>query len=169
MILSAPGTDLQRADEQGFNCLYYATYYGHIEVLERLKLLGVDYRKGHNGTSCLQVAVKKGHMHVIDFFLTRTDMRKAKEAMTRDKTLLRKQTVNVDPLLGGQDGGRLINKAVAWEKQVDIDEQKGEGGVTAVFLAIRFDNLPVLQQLRRYGADFNIECKVGDNQRMRPI
>ena len=63
----------------------------------------------------------------------------------------------------------MINKAVAWEKQIDIDEQKGEDGVTAVFLAIRFDNLPVLKQLRMYGADFNIECKIGEQQKMRPI
>ena len=51
-----------------------------------------------------------------------------------------------------------INKAVAWERQIDVDEQKGDDGITAVFYAIRFDNLGVLKQLRSYGADFNIEC-----------
>ena len=37
LILSAPGVNIHSLDKQGFNCLYYATYYGHIEVLEKLK------------------------------------------------------------------------------------------------------------------------------------
>ena len=68
----------------------------------------------------------------------------------------------IDPVLL-QKSDHAINKAIQWEKQIDIDEQKGEDGITAVFLAIRFDNLAILKQLRSYGADFNIECKVGDN------
>ena len=83
LLLSAPGVNINRLDKQGFNCLYYATYYGHIEVLEKLKSLGVEYLPGYNGTTCLHVAVKKSHMHIIDFFLSRTDMLKAKETFKK--------------------------------------------------------------------------------------
>lgn len=58
----------------------------------------VDYKKANNGTSCLHIAVKKGHMSVIDFLLTRTDLIKAKETMKK-KLGERRATIAVDPLL----------------------------------------------------------------------
>ena len=106
----------------------------------------VEYKKAYNGTSCLHIAVKKGHMHVIDFLLTRTDLLKAKETFRKQAKGDRRGTISgtIDPQLL-QRGEYLINKAVLWERQIDIDEQKGDDGVTAVFLAIRFDNLNVLK------------------------
>ena len=110
LLLSAPGSDIHALDKQGFNCLYYATYYGHIEVLEKLKQMQVVYKSAHNGTSCLHIAVKKGHSHVIDFFLTRTDLLKAKETFKKQKDA-RRTTISVDPVQL-QKGEYLINKAV---------------------------------------------------------
>ena len=50
-------------------------------------------------------------MHVIDFFLTRTDLLKAKETLKKPKQIDRRSTIQVDPLLL-QKGEYLINKAV---------------------------------------------------------
>ena len=41
--------------------------------------MNVAYKESYNGTTCLHIAVKKGHPHVVDFFLRRTDMLKEKE------------------------------------------------------------------------------------------
>ena len=91
-MMSAPGSEIDRQDRQGYNCLYYATYYGHINVLKRLKQQGVRYEKSYNGTTCLHIAAKRGLNNVIDFFLSRTDVFKEKEA-ARTRSLARKSTM----------------------------------------------------------------------------
>lgn len=50
-----------------------------------------------------------------------------------------------------------------------MDEQRTDEGFSGVFFAIRSGNLQVLEVLRRYGADFNLECMSESKQRMRPI
>ena len=118
-MMGAPGSEIDRQDRQGYNCLYYATYYGHINVLQRLKQQGVRYEKSYNGTTCLHMAAKRGLLSVVDFFLTRTDLYREKEA-ARSKSLERKNT-----LKDNQNYQKLeaaINKAVAWERQIDVDE-----------------------------------------------
>lgn len=59
-------------DSQGFNCLYYAVYHGHLEVVTLLKKLEVVYQKDAKGTSCLHVAVMRGHLHIAEFLLKKT-------------------------------------------------------------------------------------------------
>lgn len=39
-----------------------------------------------------------------------------------------------------------------------MDEQRKDEGFSGVFFAIRSANVAVLQVLRKYGADFNLEC-----------
>lgn len=95
-------------------------------------------------------------------------MSKAGEQMQKKMTRMQTSSTH-DPLIAQKNDEYAINKARIWEQQIDVDEQKGNNGITAVFFAIRFDNLAVLRQLSDYGADFNIECKIGDNQKMRPI
>ena len=95
LMLSAPGSEIDRQDRQGYNCLYYATYYGHINILRRLKQQGIRYEKSYNGTTCLHIAAKRGLNLAIDFFLQRTDIYKEKEA-ARTKSLERKSTLSKD-------------------------------------------------------------------------
>ena len=56
-----------------------------------------------------------------------------------------------------------------WERQIDVDEQRHNNGISGVFFAIRGENLRVLRILRQYGANFNLECLSESNQLMRPI
>ena len=52
--------------------MYYATFYGHLSVLYRLKEADVPYTASLNGTTCLHVAVRKGHMDIVNYFLNKT-------------------------------------------------------------------------------------------------
>ena len=62
------GDTLNQRDTQGFNCLYYATYYGHLDVVELLKSHNVSYSKDNKGTSCLHIATQKGFHHIVRFY-----------------------------------------------------------------------------------------------------
>ena len=59
-------------DVQGFNCLYYATYHGHLEIVKLLKKLEVQYAKDSKGTSCLHIALMRGHYQIAELFLRKT-------------------------------------------------------------------------------------------------
>ena len=50
-----------------------------------------------------------------------------------------------------------------------MDEQRNNDGISTVFFAIRASSLPCLEILRKYGANFNIECMSESRQMMRPI
>ena len=64
---------------------------------------------------------------------------------------------------------KQTNQAILWEQHVDVDEQRDDEGISGVFFAIRSGSLQCLRILRKYGANFNIECKSESQQRMRPI
>jgi hypothetical protein len=51
-----------------------------------------------------------------------------------------------------------LNKAIVWEKQIDVDECRIDQGISTVFFAIRSGILPLMKLLRKYGANFNMEC-----------
>lgn len=55
---------INEVDSQGFNCLYYAVYHGHLEVVKVLKKLDVVYKADNKGTTCLHVAIMRGHLHI---------------------------------------------------------------------------------------------------------
>ena len=63
---------LNECDSQGFNCLYYAVYHGHNDVVKLLKSVGIEYKKDSKGTSVLHVAIMRGHDHIVRFLLSRT-------------------------------------------------------------------------------------------------
>lgn len=56
-------------DNQGFNALYYATFYGHTHIIQELGKREVPYVESNEGTTCLHVAAKKGFYEVVDIFL----------------------------------------------------------------------------------------------------
>jgi ankyrin repeat protein len=57
LLESVIGSTLNHTDTEGFNALYYATYYGHINVVGLLKVRIIEYAKDKKGTSCLHVAI----------------------------------------------------------------------------------------------------------------
>lgn len=59
-------------DSQGFNCLYYAVYHGHLPVVKLLKSVQVAYQKDKKGTSCVHVAIMRGHLSIVEFLLKKT-------------------------------------------------------------------------------------------------
>lgn len=61
LILKNKLTKPKEEDDKGFNCLYYATYYGHLNVVKHLKNIDVPYKKSFNGTTCLHVAVRRNY------------------------------------------------------------------------------------------------------------
>ena len=56
-------------DSQGFNCLYYAVYHGHIQIVNVLKKVQINYKKDAKDTSCLHIASMRGHAHIVEFLL----------------------------------------------------------------------------------------------------
>jgi len=60
---------LAECDSQGFNCLYYAVYHGHIDIVKLLKSVAVPYQKDAKGTSVLHVAIMRGHDNIVNFLL----------------------------------------------------------------------------------------------------
>lgn len=73
ILMQSPLRDtINHSDSQGFNCLYYAVYHGHLPIVSLLKKIGVEYRKDSKGTSCLHIAIMRGHLSIVEFFLKRT-------------------------------------------------------------------------------------------------
>jgi len=73
ILLQSPMREtINHCDSQGFNCLYYATYHGHLEIVKLLKKVGIAYAKDAKGTSCLHIAIMRGNLDIVDFLLTKT-------------------------------------------------------------------------------------------------
>jgi ankyrin repeat protein len=62
-------SSLFETDINGWNALYYATYYGHLSVVRLLKNRQIPYAKDAKGTSCLHVACMKNHLSIVEFYL----------------------------------------------------------------------------------------------------
>ena len=114
---------MKELDSQGFNCLYYAVYHGHIEIVKLLKKLEITYQKDTKGTTCLHVAIMRGHLHIAEFLLKKTP-----KSAVNDLRNLPTTGANGKPLTKEQQEKRqnkiiyATNRAIAWEQQVDIDE-----------------------------------------------
>ena len=59
-------------DSQGFNCLYYAVYHGHLPIVKLLKRSNVNYERDAKGTTCLHIAIMRGHASIVEFLLMKT-------------------------------------------------------------------------------------------------
>ena len=107
----------------------------------------------------------RGHLHIVDFLLKKTpktavnDLRNypSQTASSSISKLNKEQQEKRQQFLI-----RQTNKAIEWEKQIDVDEQRNfdgeEEGISAVFFAIRAESIRCLKLLMDYGADFNLEC-----------
>ena len=63
---------MDELDSQGFNCLYYATYHKNLSIVALLKKYNVAYARDSKGTSCLHVAIQRGHQEIVEFLLNKT-------------------------------------------------------------------------------------------------
>lgn len=73
ILLQSPVREsINDVDNQGFNCLYYAVYHGHLPVVKLLKSVSINYEKDKKGTSAVHIAIMRGHHHIVDFLLKKT-------------------------------------------------------------------------------------------------
>ena len=71
LILRNKLTELAIEDYAGFNSLYYASFYGYVDILKELGQWEVPYSKSKSdGTTSLHIAAKRGHLEVVELFLT---------------------------------------------------------------------------------------------------
>lgn len=142
ILLQGPMREsVNEVDSQGFNCLYYATYHGHVEIVKLLKRVQVPlvmYKKDDKGTSCLHIAAMRGHANVVQFLLQKTpkvedDFVGANNVALGNGQKKEKLEVEKEKLARQ----KKINHARNWEKAINIDERRIDEGFTAVFFAIR--------------------------------
>ena len=125
VIMKNKLTDKEIKDQQGFNALYYATFYGHRHILEELGRREVPYEVSQEGTSCLHVACKKGFSEIVHLFLN------YKEICTQWKP------------------------NHPWDGKIDVNARKKHNknlGVTPAFLAAKNGNVEIFKELHKNGA-----------------
>ena len=96
------------------------------------------------------MAVRRGYSKLVHFYLKK---RKQSEKLEEEANF---------------DVGHF-NRMKNWENMIEPDEQKNDGGMNAVFIAIKEKNLEMLKILRHYGADFSMSVTVGKGQTFLPI
>ena len=73
ILLQSPIREtINEIDSQGFNCLYYAVYHGHLNIVKQLKSVQIEYAVDEKGTTCLHVAIMRGHNRIVEFLLNKT-------------------------------------------------------------------------------------------------
>lgn len=146
LLQSVMRETLNHVDSQGFNCLYYATYHCRLEVVKLLKKVSVEYKKDNKGTSCLHVAIMRNHFQIVEFFLKKTSKQALNESVSpRDIKMTKEQEEKAEK--AQQNYIRSTNQALTWEKQIEIDEQRANCGISPVFFAIRSGSIPMLKLL----------------------
>ena len=61
-------------DKNGNNALYYASFHGHSNIIEELCKNEVPYLPSDNGTTCLHICAKRGHLEAIRSLLNYKDL-----------------------------------------------------------------------------------------------
>ena len=108
LVMKNPSIQKGAFDRAGYNCLYYATYNGHLEVLKLLKDHAVPYKMRNNSFTCLQVAVKKNFVDLVDFFLCKTDEHYIEAKLT-------KRYVSSELCEGGIKIAKRLHEHQLWE------------------------------------------------------
>lgn len=118
LILKAPDTKKGVMDAQGYNALYYATLYGHLNIIKFLQQNEVSYKPNKKGITCLHVAARKGYYDIVDYFLSHIGQHISDEEKYDDK--LRSE--------------KSLSVNVLWD-HIDPNEARYDTGVTAAYLA----------------------------------
>jgi ankyrin repeat protein len=142
VIIKNKMTEKDIRDKEGFNALYYATFYGHTHIITELGKREVPYVESNEGTTCLHVAAKNGYFEVAEIFL------KFKEMF-------------IWKLNHPWDNKIDVNARKKHKKGL---------GVTPAFLAAKNGSIEVFQLLHEHGATIeNLKCAIGGNQDLEPI
>ncbi len=157
LLAENPSVKRAGTDRDGFNAVYYAAHYGHLETLRYLKSIDVPYEPSDNGTTPLHGAVKKNHFHVVEFLLAKSRM----ATPPADRTPKQKQA----------NSGKLhrFNSTEEWEAQVEVDAHKADGGPTPLFSALRNGSLPMVQLLHQHGADLFAQVTMQPGKTITPF
>ena len=136
-----------------------------------LKRAQVQYQKDEKNTSCLHIAIMRGHAEIVKFLLKKTEKNlNADISPANDPALKGLNDIEKKKAMAKKTKElRQNNLAQAWEAFIDVDEQRINDGLSTVFFAIRSASIECLKALRLKGANFNLECMSDSNQRMRPI
>ena len=70
IIMKNRMTDKEITDNQGWNALYYATYFGHLHLVEELGKREIPYGISRTGTTPMHIAAKKGFTDIVELFLS---------------------------------------------------------------------------------------------------
>lgn len=106
----------------------------------------------------------RGHKHIVDFLLKKTRAYVEVDANPKLNPKEKQKFEDVQKALL-----RKTNLAIQWEDQVEIDEQRINDGFSGVFFAIRAGDPGIINVLRSYGANFDLECMSESKQKMRPV
>lgn len=136
VIIQNKGADKEIKDKQGFNALYYATFYGHDHILAELGKREVPYEVSHGGTTCLHVAAKRGLYDVVRLFLDYKEMYDWK-----------------------------VNHPWDGKVDVNARKHHKKGtGVTPAFLAAKNGHIEIFKKLHAHGALIEgVRCSIGGN------
>ena len=142
VIIKNKMTDKEIIDKEGFNALYYATFYGHTHIVMELGKREVPYVESKGGTTCLHIAAKKGFLEVAEIFLNYKSKYDWK-----------------------------INHPWDNKIDVNARKHHKKGlGVTPAFLAAKNGNVELFKLLHQEGAEIEgVKCAVGGNQDLEPI
>ena len=125
VIIKNKLTDREITDAQGYNALYYGSFYGHSHIVCELGKKDVPYIASNNGTTCLHVAAKRGNFDVCEVFLDYKTMFDWKNNHPWDKQI----DVNVRK------------------------KHKNKLGATPAFLAAKNGHAEILKLLHEHGAE----------------
>lgn len=139
-------------DDKGFTPLHFAAHFGHTEVMEYFKKKRVAYPFSYDGTSCLHVAVNRNQVAFVKYLLKKTPPNPVK--LEKNQSFISRK-VKVDSAEERKE--ELINFYQNWEEHVNVNERKHEGGVqngiSAAFIAVKRDDLKMLELLISFGAE----------------
>lgn len=160
-LIEREGCDVNERDENGYDALMLAAYFGHLDVVETLLRYGADVRaRASNGTTALMAAVQNGHAGVARLLVEHgADVNAVDQA-------------GLPPLMTAAWRGdaELVGFLIA--RGADVNFRNARGW-TALGVARQKGHAEVAELLRRAGAvaeeDLFAAAKEGDLQRLASL
>ena len=146
LLLTAPGIDVNKVDNEGKTPLYVASWKGHSEVVSlMLAKEGVNMNQAMNdGSTPLFIASQKGHTEVVRLMLTAPGI-DVNKADNEGKTPLYIASRN-------NNGHLAIIRLLLAAPGIDVNRANNDGE-TPLYQASRRDNAEVVSLLLHAGAN----------------
>mmetsp|Transcript_7764 Transcript_7764/g.12028 ORF Transcript_7764/g.12028 Transcript_7764/m.12028 type:complete len:308 (-) Transcript_7764:740-1663(-) len=144
VIMKNKITDREVQDNQGWNSLFYGTFYNRPAIVEELGRREVPYVVSKQGLTCLHTAAEKGHLEIIDLFLNYKE--KHKEDWKANHP---------------------------WDNKIDVNARKIHKsglGASPAFLAAKKGHLEVFKLLHQHDAQIEgSKFSMGENSDLECI